>query len=39
VVQVRKMPIKLTQKLGQLQPFTAVFPQECTGELPSFGPT
>ena len=39
VVQVRKMPIKLTQKLGQLQPFTAVFPKECTGELPSFGPT
>jgi hypothetical protein len=30
---------KLAQKLGQLQPFTAVFPQECMGQLASFGPT
>ena len=27
------------QKLGQLQPFAAVFLQECTGQLPSCGPT
>jgi hypothetical protein len=27
------------QKLGQLRPFIAVFPQECTGQLASFGPT
>jgi hypothetical protein len=26
------------QKLAQLQPFTAVFPQECMGQLASFGP-
>ena len=30
---------KLAQKLGQLQPFTAVFPQECMGQLASFRPT
>jgi hypothetical protein len=30
---------KLAQKLGQLQPFIAVFPQESMGQLPSFGPT
>ena len=30
---------KLAQKLGQLQPFIAVFPQECMGQLASFGPT
>jgi hypothetical protein len=30
---------KLAQKLGQLQPFLAVFPQECMGQLASFGPT
>jgi hypothetical protein len=30
---------KLAQKLGQLQPFIAVFPQECMGQLGSFGPT
>jgi hypothetical protein len=28
---------KLAQKLGQLQPFMAVFPRECTGRPPSFG--
>jgi hypothetical protein len=27
------------RKLGQLQPFLAVFPQECMGQLASFGPT
>jgi hypothetical protein len=30
---------KLAQKLGQLQPFIAVSPPECMGQLPSFGPT
>ena len=30
---------KLAQKLGQLQPSVAVFPQECAGQLASFGPT
>jgi hypothetical protein len=30
---------RLAQKLGQLQPFIAVFPQECMGQLASFGPT
>jgi hypothetical protein len=29
----------LAQKLGQLQPFLAVFPRECVGQLASFGPT
>ena len=29
---------ELAQKLGQLQPFIAVFPQACTGHLASFGP-
>jgi chromosome segregation protein len=36
--QVRKTA-KLAQKLGQLQPFIAVFPLECMGQLASFGPT
>jgi hypothetical protein len=36
---VRKAPFELAQKLGQLQPLTAVFPQECMGQLASFGPT
>jgi hypothetical protein len=31
--------VKLAQKLGQLQPFLAVFPQECMGQLAYFGPT
>ena len=31
--------VKLAQKLGQLQPFVAVLPQECMGQLASFGPT
>ena len=31
--------VSAQQKLGQLQPFLAVFPQECMGQLPSFGPT
>jgi hypothetical protein len=30
---------KLTQKLGQLQLFLAVFPQEYLDQLVSFGPT
>ena len=30
---------KLAQNLGQLQPFIAVFPQECMGQLAYFGPT
>ena len=30
---------KLAQKLGQLQPFIAMFPRECMGQLASFGPT
>ena len=29
----------LAEKLGQLQPLTAVFPQESMGRLPSSGPT
>ena len=31
--------VKLAQKLGQLQPFIAVSPQGCTGQIGSFGPT
>jgi hypothetical protein len=30
---------KWAQKLGQLQPFIAVFPQECMGQLASSGQT
>jgi hypothetical protein len=30
---------KLAQNLGQLQHFTAVFPQECMGQRASFGPS
>ena len=30
---------KLGQKLGQLQPFAAVFAHECTGQPASCGPT
>ena len=30
---------ELAQKLGQLQPFLAVFPHESMGQLASFGPT
>jgi hypothetical protein len=30
---------RLARKLGQLQPFIAVFPQECIGQLAYFGPT
>jgi hypothetical protein len=29
----------LAQKLGQLQPFIAVFPPKCMGQLVYFGPT
>ena len=35
----REKDAKLAQKLGQLQLFLAVFPQEYTGRLASFGPT
>ena len=30
---------KLAQELGQLQPFLAAFPLQCTGQLASSGPT
>jgi hypothetical protein len=36
---ISEQDAKLAQKLGQLQPFLAVFPQECMGQLASFGPT
>jgi hypothetical protein len=36
--KVRNTP-KLAQTLGQPQPFIAVFPQDCMGQLASFGPT
>ena len=36
VVQI--VAAKLAQKLGQLQPFIAVFPPECAGQLASSGP-
>jgi hypothetical protein len=36
---LREKDAKLAQKLDQLQPFTAVFPQECMGQLAYFGPT
>ena len=35
----REEDAELAQKLGQLQPFIAAFPQECMGQLASFGPT
>ena len=34
-----KKDAELAQMLGQLQPFIAVFPQECIGQLAAFGPT
>ena len=34
-----KQDAKLAQKLGQLQPFIAVLPQECMDQLASFRPT
>ena len=37
-LQVR-LDAKLAQKLGQLQPYIAVFPHECMGQLAAFGPT
>ena len=37
--QASEKDTKLAQKLGQLQPFMAVFLLECTGQLASFGPT
>ena len=36
--QVREEAVS-AQKLGQLQPFIAGFPQEHMGQLASFGPT
>jgi hypothetical protein len=38
-IQVRRTPQKLAQTSGQLQALIAVFPQECAGQLASFGPT
>ena len=38
-VEQSEKDAKLAQKLGQLQPFVAVFPPECMGQLASFGPT
>jgi hypothetical protein len=38
--QVRETPYRpRLQKLDQLQPFVAVFPQEGMGQLATFGPT
>ena len=37
--QVSEKDNKSAQKLGQPQPFIAVLPQECMGQLVSFGPT
>jgi hypothetical protein len=37
--KVRKKDAKLAQKLGQLQPFLAVFLLECIGQPVYFGPT
>jgi hypothetical protein len=36
---VSESDTQLAQKLGQLQPFVAAFPQECMGQLASFGST
>ena len=38
-MQAGEKDAKLAQKLGQLQPLMAISPQECMGQLPSFGPT
>jgi hypothetical protein len=37
--RVKVRETRLAQKSGQLQSFPAVFPQECMGQLASFGPT
>ena len=39
IVSASEKDAQLAQKLGQLQPLIAVFPQECVGQLASFGPT
>ena len=39
LLQVSEKDTELAQELGRLQPFIAVFPQECMGQLASFGPT
>ena len=36
---ISALTIRKVRKTGQLQPLTAVFPQECVGQLASFGPT
>jgi hypothetical protein len=36
---LREKDARLAQKLGQLQPFVAVFSQGCTGQLGPLGPT
>ena len=38
IVRISEEDVKLAQKMGQLQPFIAVLPQECMGQLASFGP-
>ena len=39
IAQVKQTLSWLARKLGRLQPFLAVSPQECTGKLASSGPT
>ena len=39
VVPCSEKDAKLAQKSGQVQPFLAVLPPECVGQLASFGPT
>jgi hypothetical protein len=39
VLSTSEKDAKLAQKLGQLQPFIAVFSQECTSQLAASGPT
>jgi hypothetical protein len=39
IYQVRQKDAVSAQKLGQLQRSIAAPPQECTGQLASFGPT
>jgi hypothetical protein len=37
-LELSEKDAKLVQKLGQHQPFIAVFPHECMGQRASFGP-
>ena len=39
IKHISEKDVKLAQKLGQLQPFIAVFLQQSMGQLGSFGPT